>query len=337
MKKSIILLLLCLTLLSGCGGGEAFRARYDLLGTGIHITAYGWGAGEAADKAMRRVEEIHADMSAMLPGNGVDALNHADGQWVALPADTLALLARAKDYAALSGGAFDVTIAPLVNLWGIGTDHAAVPSKEAIAALLPLVGADGLELEGEKARLIKSGAMIDLGGIAKGYACEESVRILRENGSRRAVLDFGGNVFVLGEKSPGAGWRVGVRHPVIGEAGILGTLTLSNQAVVTSGGYERFFEEDGQLYHHILNPATGYPADSGLLSVTIVCTDATEADALSTACFVLGEEAGLALINSLPDVEALFVAEDRGVAVTEGLRESFALTDTSFFLREDKA
>jgi thiamine biosynthesis lipoprotein len=139
---------------------------------------------------------------------------------------------------------------------------------------------------------------------------------------------------VLGEKSPDVGWRVGVRNPVIGEAGILGTLTLSDCAVVTSGSYERFFEEDGKLYHHILNPATGYPAESGLLSITIVCADATQADALSTACFVLGEEAGLALIDSLPDVEALFVAEDRGVAVTSGLRESFALTDTSFYLRE---
>jgi thiamine biosynthesis lipoprotein len=286
---------------------------------------------------MARVEEIHADMSAMLPGNGVDRLNNADGQWVTLPADTLHLLARAKDYAALSGGAFDVTIAPLVNLWGIGTDHAAVPSDEAIATLLPLVGADGLELEGNKARLAKPDAKIDLGGIAKGYACEESVRILRENGITRAVLDYGGNVFVLGEKSRGTGWRVGVRNPVTPEAGILGTLTLSDRAVVTSGGYERFFEEDGRLYHHVLNPATGYPAESGLLSVTIVCADATGADALSTACFVLGEEAGLALIDSLPDVEALFVAEDRGVAVTSGLRESFALTDTSFFLREDKA
>jgi thiamine biosynthesis lipoprotein len=237
---------------------------------------------------------------------------------------------------ALTGGAFDITVAPLVALWGVGTDHAAVPSQEAIAALLPLVGSDGLEVEGDRARLIKPGAMIDLGGIAKGYACDESIRILREGGVSRAVLDFGGNVFVLGEKSPGVGWRVGVRNPVIGEEGILGTLTLSDRAIVTSGGYERYFEENGQLYHHILDPATGYPADSGLLSTTIVCADATLADALSTACFILGEEAGLALIDSLHDVEALFVAEDRGVAVTSGLRESFALTEDSFFLRENK-
>jgi thiamine biosynthesis lipoprotein len=171
-----------------------------------------------------------------------------------------------------------------------------------------------------------------LGGIAKGYACDRAVEILTSHRVKHALLDFGGNIYALGTKPDGEKWRVGIRNPVLGEDGYICVVEVADKTVVTSGGYERYFEHDGKTYSHILDPATGYPAENGLLSVSIVAGNSTDADALSTACYVLGLEAGLALLDSLPDCDGVFVTDEREVYVTGGLTGGVAISDARFVL-----
>jgi thiamine biosynthesis lipoprotein len=173
---------------------------------------------------------------------------------------------------------------------------------------------------------------LDLGGIAKGYACDKAVEILKNAGVKHGIIDMGGNVYAYGAKPDGSPWRVGVKSPFAGENGYFGALAVTGRAVVTSGVYERFFEQDGRFYHHIMDPKTGGPVRNGLVSVTIVGASATQADALSTACFVLGAERGLAALAATSDAEGVFVSEDLTVRVTPGLKNLFRITDDRFRL-----
>ena len=170
---------------------------------------------------------------------------------------------------------------------------------------------------------------MDLGGIAKGYAGDEAIKIYKKYGIKSAYINLGGNVVVLGTKPDGKPWRIGVQNPRAENGFYIGIVEVADKAVVTSGDYERFFEENGKRYHHILDPKTGRPADSGLISSTIVTDVSMDADALSTAAFVLGLEKGRALVESLEGVEAIFVTKDKEVYVTDGLRNSFTFSDES--------
>lgn len=342
MKKydlwGLVPLMLTISLIaSGCAafaGQPEFRTREGLLGTVINITIFeGSRSASTFDAAFRRVEEVHGLMAVQEPESDTFRLNHSGGKAVDISADSSALLSQARTYSELSGGAFDITVEPLTALWDIRNPQPRAPSPQEIEALLPLVDWRRVSVEEGFAQL-EEGMQITLGGIAKGYACAEAAQVLQQKGVRRAILDFGGNVYLIGQKADGVDWKVGIRNPVIGEAGEVGALSASNTAVVTSGSYERYFIEDNQLYHHILDPETGWPAQSGLLSVTIICSDSVMADALSTACFVLGAEDGLALLERLPGVEGVFIEEDRGIRMTSGLEGRFQLLDDRFFVRE---
>ncbi len=308
------------------------RDSVDYLGTVIHMAVYDGDANEALDEAFARIADIDRRMATQNPDSEISVLSR-DGEADVSP-DTAALFALARDVSEASGGAFDITIGPLVALWGIGSDDPRVPSQAEIDEATSLVDERGLQFDpsGGVARLKTQSMAVDLGGIAKGYACDETVRILRAHGVRSALLDLGGNIYALGKRPDGRAWKVGLRTPIVGETdGIFATLAASDCTIVTSGGYERYFEQDGVRYHHILDPVTGYPSDSGLLSATIVGPRSATADALSTACFVLGRDKGLALAASM-GYEAIFVADDRSVTITDGLRTNFALTDDRFTL-----
>jgi thiamine biosynthesis lipoprotein len=231
-------------------------------------------------------------------------------------------------------GAFDATISPIVRLWGIGTEDARVPTREEIASALLSVGYQDIALDrgASAVTLGKKGMRLDLGGIAKGHACDEAVGILKNAGVSHAIIDLGGNIYAYGTRPDGSPWRVGVKSPLLGENEYFAIVTASEQAVVTSGVYERFLESGGALYHHIMDPRTGYPVDNGLLSVTIVSGSSTQADALSTACFVLGAERGIEYLSGLPGVEGIFVSDDLSVKVTDGLKGSFTVKDGRFRL-----
>jgi thiamine biosynthesis lipoprotein len=269
--------------------------------------------------------------------SGVLAINRQAGiAPVKVRADLLEVLQTALRYAELSGGAFDPTIGPLVKLWGIGTDSRRIPADDEIAAALELVNWRDLIIDrgNGTAFLRREGMEIDLGGIAKGYAADEAARIAKEGRVRRGIIDLGGNIMALGWRNERGSvpWRIGVQNPFSDRGESLGVLTVHNTSVVTSGVYERFFEAGGKRYHHILSTANGYPADNGLLSVTIVTERSTDADALSTAVFAMGYERGKAMLDSIPGAEAVFVFADRSVKITEGLSGIFTLTNNEFTL-----
>jgi len=276
--------------------------------------------------------------------SGVLAINRQAGiAPVKARADLIEVLETALRYAELSGGAFDPTVGPLVKLWGIGTEAQRIPADGEIAAALELVNYRDLIIDrvSGTAFLRREGMELDLGAIAKGYAADEAARIAKEGKVKRGIIDLGGNIFALGwrgekELSP---WRIGVQNPFSDRGESAGVLAVHDTSVVTSGVYERFFESGGALsgesakrYHHLLSTADGYPVDNGLLSVTIVTGRSIEADALSTAVFALGYEKGKALIDSIPNAEAVFVFADRSVRITEGLSGNFTLTNDEFTL-----
>jgi thiamine biosynthesis lipoprotein len=283
-----------------------------------------------------RFREIESRMSVTLPGTEVDRINANAGIGpVAVHADVFEVLELAVRYAGLSGGAFDPTVGPLVSLWNIGGEEPRLPPQEEIEALLPLINWRDLELdrEGSTVFLKKPGMALDLGAIAKGYAADEAAKLLRKNRIKRAIIDLGGNILVYGEKRDKSPWRVGIQNPLDGRGAYIGIVEIRDQTVVTSGVYERCFEAAGVRYHHILSPAGGYPVRNGLLSVSIVTRRSVDADALSTAVFVLGYERGKALVESLEGTGAVFIFEDRSIRICGGA--DFTLTDDSYRIASD--
>jgi thiamine biosynthesis lipoprotein len=265
-------------------------------------------------------------LSVNLDDSEVETVNRQAGLGpVFVGEDALTVIDMARHYASLSGGAFDPSIGPLVRLWGIGTDAARVPDDGEIQAVLPLIGWQDIDIDREaRTVFLRHSAMrLDLGAIAKGYAADEVVRILQKAPRvRGALIDLGGNIFAYGEKEGNLPWRIGVQNPVDSRGAYIGVLELRNKTIVTSGIYERFLEVDGKRYHHILSSKDGYPVNKGLLSVTIIADRSMDADALSTAAFALGWEAGAILIESVSGAEALFVFEDMTIRGTSSALEN---------------
>jgi thiamine biosynthesis lipoprotein len=251
--------------------------------------------------------KIDALMSLYRPDSELVALNARSGAAVPVSAEMFEVLAAAAHYARLSDGAFDVTAQPLVDLWGFyRQDRTSTPTQAEIDALLPRVGHDRVALDARGAAVtLEPGTHLDLGGIAKGYAVDLAIGALRKRGVTAALVNLGGNIGVLGQRPDGKPWTVGIQHPR--DNRLMGTIRFKRGAVATSGDYDRYFESGGKRYGHILDPRTGWPVD-GIASVTVVAPNATAADALSTAAFVLGPEHGIALLNRCLGVAGVAVA-----------------------------
>lgn len=325
--------------LSGCAGEPPKQTRTEfVLGTAVSVTTYGRVDDEVFDEVFARVTEIEEKMSTSTEDYSdteLLAVNAAAGdRAVAVSPDTFSVVERALEFSRVSGGVFDVTIHPLVRLWGIGTEDATIPDEGAIERTLDSVDYTAVELDAENRSigLPKPGMGIDVGGIAKGYAADEAAAILREAGVESALLDFGGNILTVGRKPDGSPWRIGIQVPDARRGQSLGIATVASTSVVTSGTYERFFEQDGTRYHHILDTETGYPVRNGLDSVTIITANSMDADALSTTAFALGLERGFAFIDEMPEVEGIFVTEDRRVITTPGAVDFFELTNDDYRL-----
>lgn len=305
------------------------------LGTACTITLYDRVKPSLLDTAFDQVQDVEQRMSFKRAESEVNAVNKEAGKTpVRVSPDTFFVIEQALRFSEITGGEFDITVGPLVELWGIGTEEAAIPEEEAVEKLLPLIDYTKVVLD-EKQRTVyleKEGMKIDLGGIAKGYAADEAVFVLREADVMRGIIDFGGNIFALGRKNKEVLWRIGVQHPRGRRGSFLGILEVTEKAVVSSGDYERFFLQDEVRYHHILDPDTGYPVRNSLVSVTTVADDSLTADALSTAVFSMGLDRGLAFLASRPEAEGIFVTEENKIYLTEGLAEAFTLTDTDFSL-----
>ena len=243
------------------------------------------------------------------------------------------LIARAKEYRDATNGAFDITIAPVMDAWGFTGDSFRVPEQSELDTLLKKVNSDAIQMLGSPSDSVTlgEGQAIDLGGIAKGYTSDCVEAVFYDHEIENGKISLGGNVFVLGTKPDGSDWRVGIKDPR-NESGLAAILSLRDAYAITSGGYERYFEENGKTYHHIIDPSTGYPADSGLLSVTVVAADngpdwagagnGAMCDAFSTALFVMGEEQALDFWrNGGYDFDLVLVTEDGRVVITAGLAD----------------
>lgn len=322
----VIAAAICAAILIGCHsttGGKHYSYTELLMDTDVELQLFCQSSGksrrvkQALFDEMGRLEQL---LSYSDPDSEVGAINGAAGKEpVAVSPETAAVIEKALAYSSISAGAFDPTIAPLLERWGFQGGEHRVPDPEELEEARAAVDYSLVEVGGGKVFLPRSGMALDLGGIAKGYIVDRGLDLLAQSGVEHALINAGGDVGILGPKADGSSWRIGIKHPRSSE--IIAVIPWGERgAVVTSGDYERFFEEDGVRYHHILDPRTGRPASS-LLSVTVVAPTAMEADALSTALFVLGPQRGLALVESLPEVEAVLITPQMELLISSGLSD----------------
>ncbi|TFG64936.1 MAG: FAD:protein FMN transferase [Spirochaetales bacterium] len=330
MTTSILLF----SVLVSCARNDYSQSKSEfLLGTVCTIKLFEKTKADVFTDVFARVLEIEQRMSTVIETSEVSQINAGAGiSPAAVSPDTLFVIQRALYYGDLSGGAFDISIGPLVTLWGIGTDHARLPEKEEIEALLPLVNYRDIAVDPEAGTvyLKRKGMSIDLGGIAKGYAADEAARLLKERGLTRAIIDFGGNIYVLGSKGKNLPWRVGVQNPQEERGTYVAIIQASDKALVSSGTYERFFIREGRRYHHILDTKTGYPVENGLSDTTVITDISIDADALSTVLFTLGLDKAYALAAGLSGVDAVFVTTGREIIATPGLEGMITAADDTF-------
>lgn len=324
-------LLVAALMLAGCGAQtsaeESSQSReVYAMDTVMTLEAYGQNADAALDEAVAEIERLDALWSIASSDGEIARLN-AEKQ-ITASADTLALLTRAKEISAATDGLFSTTIAPLMEAWGFTSGDYRVPDEAELSALLAHVDDEEIAIS-DSTVTIPADAKVDLGGIAKGFTSARVMEIFRENGVENGILSLGGNVQALGTKPDGSLWRVGLQDPA-DERALFATLELADKAVITSGAYERNFEQDGVVYHHIIDPRTGYPEDSGLSSVTIVSDDGTLADGLSTALFIMGKEAAVEFWRSRrDDFDMVLLADDGAVTVSAGIADALTLSDGS--------
>jgi len=315
--------------LSGCGTQQQTYSKTDFcFDTAVSVTIYDSAA--QAERVNALLDETLAlcnsydDMfSRTKEGSDIYRINHAEGEWTTVSDETIQLIQSALEYCKMTNGQIDITIAPVKDLWDFsGNDDVEMPRLATIAETLPLVDYSGIEIEGSKVRLSHPNAAIDLGFIAKGYIADHVRAFLLESGVESALINLGGNIAVIGEKPDGNEFTIGIQEPFASAGSYVMTVGCSQSgagsysSVVTSGTYERSFTYNDKLYHHILDTSTGQPADTDLASVTILTDSSLHADALSTTCLLLGCEKGVAYIESLDDVDAIFITTDGKIVDT---------------------
>ena len=326
-KRCVLAVLLMFVLvLPGCGRkreAPAAEASLFAMNTYMTFTAYGERAEEALDAARQQIQDVEALWSVTDENSEIYRANHSGGQTIQVSEETAAILSFALEMAEKTGGALDPTIYPVLEAWGFTTDQKQVPSDEEIASLLAYVGYSRISLEGTQLT-VPEGMELDLGAVGKGYTADLVTETLAGYGVESAVISLGGNVQAIGSRPDGSDWRIGIREPW-GE-GNLGILEVSDAGVVTSGGYENYFEDgEGNIYWHILDPKTGHPANSGLQSVTIVSTAGKLCDALSTALFVMGADGAENYWRENGGFDMLLVTDDGEILITEGIAQQFTL------------
>lgn len=323
-----ILLIAVLIIAAGCiiqavvkPVGQVCEKQLFAMDTYMTFEARGAKAEEAVDAAIEEVKRLDALLSTGSASSEVYGINSNGGG--AVSKDTKALLERSMEFYESTEGLFDVTIYPLMELWGFTSKTYHVPTETELQDVLECVDAEKIDFDGTNLTLA-DGQKIDFGGIAKGYTSARVMEIFESYGIENGMVSLGGNIQTLGENESGQPWNIGIRDPEGDVNDTLGAVKVSGKAVVTSGGYERFFEEDGNTYIHILNPKTGYPADEDLVSVTIVSEDGTLADAMSTSIYLMGlEKASDYWREHCEEFEMILVTDDGSIYATEGTSDSF--------------
>lgn len=311
---------------------EPISASSFKLNTVVNITIYDSQDETLLQEAMALCDKYETIFSRTDKSSELYKLNHGalpkDGNTFQLSPELAELTAKGLAYGQLSDGAFDIAIAPVSSLWDFTSEEKRIPSDEDLKAKLPLVNYEDVILDGTSLTFRKDGMGLDLGAIAKGYIADKIKEFLLSKGVKSAIINLGGNVLCIGNKPDKTPFRIGIQKPFADRSETIATVDITNQSVVSSGIYERFFEKDGQLYHHILNPQNGYPYDNSLISVTIICDNSTDGDGLSTSCFALGLEKGMELINSLPDVHAVFITSDDKLHYSDNFQKETSLRES---------
>ncbi|MBD9055336.1 MAG: FAD:protein FMN transferase [Eubacterium ventriosum] len=334
--KKIIILLICAILLCGCGNGhmvksqkttqnneQKYTSELFAMDTYMEITAYGDNAKEAVAKASARINELDGMLSTGNSDSEVSKLNSE--KELKLSEDVGNIMERSLEISESTGGVFNPAIYPIMQLWGFDTKNYKVPNKKELERTLKNINESKIKYD-SKTRVAKldKKMKIDFGGIAKGYTSSEVMKVFKDNGIKSGLVSLGGNVQALGAKPDGSKWKVAVQNPDSDES-YIGVLEIAGKAVITSGGYERYFEKDGKTYHHIIDPATGYPADSGLKSVTIISSDGTLADGLSTSLFIMGIDKAEKYWRTNSDkFDAILLTNDNKQYVTEGIYSDYS-------------
>jgi len=302
---------------------EPYMRSRLMLHTFVEIKVYGDNAEAATEAAFKEIERVNSLLNNYDPKSEISQINNSASQRaVGISPETLEALAAAKNFASLSGGALDITVGPLLKLWGFAQeepgDNVGPPPLDVLDQTRKLVDYRLVQLDAIKgtARLAKRGMWIDVGSFTKGYVVDRAARVLKKQGITQALITAGGTVLALGTKTGGMPWRVGVRHPRK-EGGLLDTIPLEEQAISTSGDYERFYRHKGRRLCHIIDPRSGRPVEA-VRSISVIAPTAMASDALSTALFVLGVKEGLSLAKNLPGVEAMIVDQEGRVHLSPG-------------------
>ena len=329
IQKVIVFLILMLlvSLFSNCTNEITYVSKNAfLLDTIINIKVY-YNSNtpiddSVIDEAFRLIESYENLLSIHVEGSDLDRLaKNAGKEPITVDPFTYGILKTSVYYSELSGGMFDVTSGPLIDLWAINPPYGHIPSDEELRQILPFIGYERIIFyDDDRVFLQDEGMIVNLGAIAKGAITDKVKQFLLDHGATSAMINAGGNVMPVGTKPDGSTFSVGVQKPEDARGAYLLALESGEKAVVSSGDYERYFEVEGKRYHHILNPFTGYPVDTSISQVTIVADDGMTADALSTTVLLLGLTDGLILVESLDNVEAVFITKDNRIYITEGLR-----------------
>ena len=308
---------------------EPITATAFKLNTVVKVTIYDSQDEKILQDALALCDKYEKIFSRTRTDSEIYLLNEGklpqeDGYYI-LSEECAELIEKGLYYSELSGGAFDITIEPLSSLWDFTSGEKQIPDPQTLVEAQKHVGYEKVELKGNKIRFQEDGMGLELGAIAKGYIADKIKAFLISKGIESAVIDLGGNVLCIGGRPDGEAFRVGIQKPFADRNETVATAGIRDRSVVSSGIYERYFEKDGKLYHHILNPKSGYPYENGLTAVTILSDESVDGDGLSTVCFALGLEKGLELINSLPDTQAVFITEDGELHYSEHFEEEVPL------------
>lgn len=329
MKKNIFIVCLLVLFLTGCAGmgklnTKECRSSFFAMDTYMSLTVYGENGDMALESAEDKVEELESLWSATAEGSEIFAINHSGGEAVTVSGETRELLEFSLSMAVETGGVLEPTIYPVLLAWGFTTGENRIPKEEELQALLGDVGYERIKIEGNKV-ILPRGMSLDMGAVGKGYTGDVLAESLKEAGIESALLNLGGNIQAIGTKPDGSSWRVGLKNPFDHE-GYLGVIEIADEAVVTSGSYERYFVgEDGRRYGHIIDPSTGYPAESGLASVTIVAKEGKLCDALSTSLFIMGKEKAESFWRERGGFDMILITDGRELYITEGIENAFSL------------
>ena len=285
--------------------------------TVMDLTVYAKDTEKVLSAGRKLITQYEQHFSVNIEDSDISKCNRAEGKPVKVSDETYDLIRISKEMTEKTGGLFDISIYPIVRAWGFTTQDYKIPDESERKKLLSYVDASGITLGDDNTVTLKKGMEIDLGGIAKGYLSQKLVELFQKEGAVAGVVSLGGNVQTFGKKEDGSRFTIGITDPADGQS-VLGTLEVDEKAVITSGSYQRYFEENGKRYHHIMDPRTGAPAESDLLSVTVICDRGEQGDALATSLFVMGKEKAIAYAKE-NDLSLILVDQNNEIWTSEGV------------------